>query len=396
MTLDLFTASFMTAIVCNVAGAAFIVETLLRRDEGMGRVWSLAFLCGMATTIAYMMWASGVGGFVAVALGNALFVSTTGCMWLGSRRFNQRSLLVPGGVVVGAAMLTAGAVLLDGPAGGDWAGWIVMGLVLVGLAALACVETFRAPMRRIRSAWALGVVLGAEAVFYLARVVVFVAVGPDSAVFTRYFSTNAASVVTVVLTIVGVVVVSVLRASHADLREYVWMSRAGVSSDGILEAATFEATVVDMAQRAEWRRETVSIISVRVEDLRQIGLAFGVDVAGAVAGAWRQGVRRFAPSASVVGEDGATGLMVATIVGSAAEARREAAAIYRGLFQSLGGITGAVIPVVGVGVALSETVGYDIDALMAAAREAAARAAVSPDASVAFGGTDAASRRLEG
>lgn len=395
MTLDLFTASLMTAIVCNVAGAAFIVETLLRRDEGMGRVWSLAFLCGMATTIAYTMWAAGVGGFVAVAVGNALFVSTSGCMWLGSRRFNQRSLLVPGGVVAGAAMLTAGAVVLDGPGGGDWAGWIVMGLALVALAALACVETFRAPMRRIRSAWALGVVLGAEAVFYLARVTVFVAAGPDSPVFTRYLSTNAASVVTVVLTIVGVVVVSVLRASHADLREYVWMSRAGVTSDGILEAATFEATVVDMAQRAEWRREIVSVTSVRVEDLRQIGLAFGVDVAGSVAGAWRQGVRRFAPSASVVGEDGATGLMVATIVGSAAEARRQAGAIYRGLFQSLGGITGAVIPVVGVGVALSETVGYDIDALLAAAREAAARASVSPDASVAFGGTDAASRRLE-
>ena len=65
--------------------------------------------------------------------------------------------------------------------------------------------------------------------------------------------------------------------------------------------------------------------------------------------------------------------------------------IYRGLFDDLGmvggtgaggsgGVVGAVIPVVGVGVALSDTIGYDAELLAGAAREAATRAAIDVDA----------------
>ena len=48
MTLDLDSVLVMTALVVNVSGILFIVETLLRRDEGAGRVWALAFLAGDA------------------------------------------------------------------------------------------------------------------------------------------------------------------------------------------------------------------------------------------------------------------------------------------------------------------------------------------------------------
>jgi hypothetical protein len=44
-----------------------------------------------------------------------------------------------------------------------------------------------------------------------------------------------------------------------------------------------------------------------------------------------------------------------------------------------------VIPVVGVGVALSDTVGYDAERLATVAREAATRAAIDVDASVLIG-----------
>ena len=44
-----------------------------------------------------------------------------------------------------------------------------------------------------------------------------------------------------------------------------------------------------------------------------------------------------------------------------------------------------MIPVVGVGLAVSETTGYDLDSLVAVAREAAQRAAISVDNAVLVG-----------
>ena len=92
MTLDLSSVLVMTALVVNVSGILFIVETLLRRDEGAGRVWALAFLAGMLTTLAYIVWAQSPDAWWAVAVGNAAFVAGTGCMWLGCRRFNGRRM----------------------------------------------------------------------------------------------------------------------------------------------------------------------------------------------------------------------------------------------------------------------------------------------------------------
>ncbi len=74
------------------------------------------------------------------------------------------------------------------------------------------------------------------------------------------------------------------------------------------------------------------------------------------------------------------------IPATAAEARRHAAVIYRGVFAALTATHRGVTPVPGVGVALSESLGYDAAVLIAHARSAARRAAESADASVLFSG----------
>ncbi|WP_159500861.1 diguanylate cyclase [Microbacterium sp. 18062] len=389
MNVDLATVSLMTALVANVAGAVFVIDTVLRRDDGAGRIWAVAFLSGMATTIAYSMWAAGLGGPIAIAVGNALFVNTTGCMWLGSRAFNQRRLVIAAPFVVFVDLLVAAAVLVEGAEGGDWAGWLTMGLSLVAFSVCAAAETLRRPMGRIGTAWVLSAVFVVEAGFYLVRSVVFVVAGAESEYFLTWFGSTVANYVTVVLTIVAVVVLSVLRAARADLRGYAWMSQVGVTTDGIMLAPTFRSALNDVVERASWRSEIVAVLSVRVEDLVQIRTAFGADIVGDVIHAWRQGVRRFAPSTGLVGEDGDDGLLVVTRSATAADARRQAAAVYRGLFESFAAVTSAVIPAVGVGVALTETVGYDPQTLLLAAREASAKAATSIESSVLFGGTGA-------
>ncbi|MBZ4486526.1 hypothetical protein LQ938_06900 [Microbacterium sp. cx-55] len=393
MNFDLATASLMTAFVANVAGVLFIVDTLLRRDDAAGRIWAIAFLSGMATTVAYALWASGAGGVVAIAIGNALFVNTTGCMWLGSRKFNERRMGPAAIVVVLAGILVAAAVLAEGSSGGDWAGWLVMGLSLVGFAALAAVETTRYPMGRIGTARVLTAVLAVECVFYLARSIVFVTAGPDSDLFQVWFGSLIANFVTIGLTIVAVAVLSVLRAGRAELRGYSWMTRVGSSSDGILLGSTITTALEDVVERAGWRGDLIALIAVRVEGIAQIRTAFGADVAGDVTHAWRQGVRRFAPSASLVGEDGEYTLLVIAPASTAADARRQAGTIYRGLFEAFGRVSDAVIPAVGVGVGLTETVGYDPKALLWAAREASEIAATSIESSVLFGGASTIGER---
>lgn len=385
MSLDLASVLVVTALVVNVSGVLFIVETLLRRDEGAGRIWSVAFLAAMLTTLAYTVWAQSGGAWWAVAVGNAAFVAGTGCMWLGCRRFNARRMDWPTIVVAVAVLATGISVAAEGDAGGDWAGALWMFVPLIVFAAAGAVECLRGAMRDSRTAWVLGAVLGFQSLYYVSRTTAFVTSGPDSALFETAFGTLTTSYLTVTLTIVAVVVTSVLRASRAPMRGYARRIDDAPDDDGVLGSESFARALDGLCRRAARRSETIAVTAVRVDDLDQISTAFGSEVAGSVAETWRAGVRRHAPTNAIVAEDGPTGIAVALAVSSPQEARRQAAVIYRGLFDDLGRVGGGVIPVVGVGVALSDSVGYDPKGLLRVAHGAASRAAANVDTSVLFG-----------
>jgi len=385
MTLELTSVLVMTALVVNVSGILFIVETLLRRDEGAGRVWALGFLGAMLTTLAYIVWAQLPGAWWAVMVGNAAFVAGTGCMWLGCRRFNGNRMGWPSALVAAAALAAAFAVAIAGPGGGDWAGALWMFVALTLFAGAGAAECLRGALRDSRTAWVLAGVLGFQSLYYVARTIAFVVYGPEDAAFHDTFGTIPTSLLTVILTIVAVVVTSVLRASRAPMRGYLRPAGASLANDGVLPQDVFAVALADLCERASWRTELVGVIAVRIDDLEQISTAFGSEVARAVTETWRTGVRRHAPSNALVAEDGPTGLVVAVIVDSPREARRQAGVIYRGLFDDLGKVGGGVIPVVGVGVALSDATGYDPAALERVARETASRAAASVETSVLVG-----------
>lgn len=384
MIMDLASVLVVTALVVNVSGVLFILETLLRRDEGAGRIWSVAFLAAMLTTLAYTVWAQTDGAWWSVAVGNAAFVAGTGCMWLGCRRFNARRMGWASALVAAAVVAAFVAVAVEGDAGGDWAGALWMFVPLLVFAGAGAVECLRGAMRDSRTAWVLGAVLGFQSLYYVSRTTAFVTSGPDSELFETAFGTITTSYLTVTLTIVAVVVTSVLRASRAPMRGYVRRTD-DAGEDGVLTGEAFARSLDSLCRRAARRAETIAVTAVRVDDLDQISTAFGSEVAGNVAETWRAGVRRHAPTNAIVAEDGPTGIAVALAVSSPQEARRQAGAIYRGLFDDLGRVGGGVIPVVGVGVALSDSVGYDPDALRRVAREAASRAAANVETSVLVG-----------
>lgn len=382
MSLDLPSLLVMTALVVNVSGVLFILETFLRRDEGAGRIWSVGFLAGMLTTLAYMIWARSADAWWSIAVGNAAFVAGTGCMWLGCRRFNGRPMTWPS-LLVGAAVVAAGlAVAVEGSSGGDWAGALWMFVPLLAFAGAGAVECMRGTLGESRTAWVLGTVLGFQCLYYVARTTAFVTAGPESALFESVFGTVNTSFLTVALTIVAVVVTSVLRATRAPIRGYLRRSAESVADIG--DQAEFAVRLAALIRRASARSEVVAVTAVRIEDLEQISTAFGSDVAATLGEAARAGVRRHAPTNALVAEDGATGLLVTLAVSSEQEARRQAAAVYSGLFDDLGRVGGGVIPVVGVGVAMSGN-GDGPEDLMRVARETANRAARSVETSVLMG-----------
>jgi GGDEF domain-containing protein len=386
MGFDMFSISLCTALVVVVAGVQFVLDTVLRRDTGAGRIWSLAFIAAILTTVTYLAWvASGEAG-IAIAIGNAAFVVGTGCLWVGSRSYNGRALAVSAWIVAGAAIATFLAALLAGPDGGDWAGALVMFVSLAVLAALGSIESRRSGMGRSGSTIPLTLVLGVQAVFYVARSIVFVVVGPEDEFFVTWFGSVTTSFLTMILTIVAVVSMSVLRAGQSRLRGRGDSTTLLMDANGLYDDESFETLFSDLTRRAAAFSERIAVIAVRLDDLPQIATAFGSVEAQDIARAWHVGARRYAPTSAIVGHAGTTSVVVALQPSSIGDARRVASRIHRRLLDDFGTIGTSVVPVLGVGIAVSDIAGYDSDALLVAANDAAIRSASSPDASVMIAG----------
>jgi hypothetical protein len=384
--LDAFSVYVMTALVVNVCGVAFIVDTLLRRDGGSGRIWSLAFLAAMLMTVAYVIWDSLPGAWWAIAVGNAALVATSGLFWLGFRQYNYKSLRWGTIAVVGGTLVAAITVLLGGPDGGDWAGALWMFIGICAFAFMGAIECTQGGIAAQRTAWILCGILVVQFLYFVARIAAFLTVGPDSVEFQAWFGTVNTGILSVVVMIISLVVTSILRAARAPVRGYEQLREAGISADGTLSTSDFALTFGQLCSRAEARGESVGLITVYVGDLDQISTAFGADVARNVTEVWRTGVRRHSPAAALVGVDGESAMSVGVLVTSEDDARRQAGAIYRGLFDDLGTVSGGVIPVIGVGLAVSDTSGYDAGTLIDVGRIAADDASRSVESSVLVGG----------
>lgn len=387
MMLDLFSVTLVTALVIVVSAVLYLTGTLLRKDGAAGKSWAVAFLAGVLTVISYLVWAAVPSAFVAVAIGNAGFVASAAFMWLGCLSFNSRRLVVPA-VIVGVGITGAFlAALVAGPDGGDWAGAPAVFIGVAAFAGVGAAESRRGRMGSDLNVIGLTVVLGVEAVFFVVRTVVFFAAGPESDLFQTWFDSRVASLLTVVLTIVALVTASVLRAGESSLRGQQRTVTYRATPDGVLLPAAFEVGMALMLSRSADKDETLCVVAVRMDDLDQVATAFGPAEAEAIAAAWRTGVRRYAPTASLVGERDARTLLVAFPTTSYADVRRIASIMHRRLVDDIAMLGVSVVPVIGAGIALTSQTGYDAAALTAAAEDAALRSSSSPDASIIVAGS---------
>ncbi|KAA9150442.1 hypothetical protein F6B41_23250 [Microbacterium lushaniae] len=381
-SIDVFTITIATALVVLVSGVLYLVETLLRKEGGAGRLWATAYLAGILSVLCYLVWSIEASAYIAVALGNGAFVATTGLLWLGCRAYNRRDVRGAGvGLAVGITVVVA-AVLAEGVEGGAWAGAVAMFLGNAVFAALGAVETRRGALAAQWSGIGLTIVLSAETVWFVVRTGVFLVAGPDSELFRTWFDTPVASLLTMALTITAVVTTSVLRAGESSLRGHRETVNLHMALDGVLLPGSFRALASRLLRSALHNHETACVIALRMDDLSRIGTAFGPGEAEAVAAAWRTGVRRYAPSAAIVGEGDRRTVLAAFLTTSFADVRRTAAVIHQRTLDDMSELGLSVIPAIAVGVALSDQIGHDFDALVEAAREAARRSASSTDAAV--------------
>lgn len=375
--IDQFSVSLMTAVVVLVCSVLFLFDTLVRRPEQSGRLWATGFLAATLTTLFYLVWAAAPDTGWAVVCGNTAFVLGAGVMWLGCRAYNLRRVLLRSAIVVLAGVVTGVATAVELSLGGDdWSGALVMFIAVCAFAGLASIECFRGALGSTRTALPLGLVFGVQAAFYVGRIVVVTTQGYGE-FFHAWFGAFTTSILTVVLMITAVVTASVLRAGRVGLRGSAPLGDA-VSSGAlgeVLPERVFSRALGVAADKAQRRGDLLAVTVVELDGLEYIATAFGLDVGDEVVRTWRGAMSRTAPTLALLGEAGAERVGIVTVVASPAEARRQAMALYRALFESLAAVEGGVLPAIGIGVALSDVVGYDPVELTSVAANTAMRAA---------------------
>lgn len=297
MSLDVPTLLIFSAIVIVTASGLFLAEAWARTGAAVDRLWSLAFASAIMTASAYLAataepslwWANGVG--------NGTSALTVWAMWNGVRAYSGQTSFV--GVSVGVAALVAAALLVSGPDGGPWAG----GAAVLGATALGAVAAgtaiLRGPLRRSRPGTVLAVILLLAGGFYVVRLIVFVAVGPESRVFEQYLGTALTTIVTTVLVTSAAFVALTLRTQHA--RERATVTHDFDPATGARTAASFAARARQELLSAAAERQPVALLVVTPEELGSIAVAFGRPAADAALLTCAETVRSSLPRGGVMG-----------------------------------------------------------------------------------------------
>lgn len=382
--LDPATMSAMTALVVTVCGVIFLLDTVMHAGSDAARTWSVAFMAGILTVFSYLAWTVLEDGWVAAAVGNAAFITTTGTMWLGCRRYNRRPMRISVMVVCAVAIATLVATLIPGPDGGDWAGAEVMFVALAAFSGLGAAEAGRTPLARQPGSLGLAIVLGCQCLFYLGRIVVFFTVGTDNAIFQDWFGTASASLITITLTITVVITISVLRATERGARRSGPSEALLLSDDGFLDAESFSRVVGAFLERVS-PRNALAVVVLRLEDIDQIGAAFGGHQTRVLSAAARQAVKDAAPPAAFFGAAGSRSILIGLPGVPPDGVRAQVARLGHRVMDDLCAIPNTIVPLMGVGAAISTTPADELDALLDAADAAARESADNLGAAVVTG-----------
>ncbi len=298
--LDTTTLFVVGGLVLLLAGIAFLLETLLRRNDVVGRLWSVFFLSAMFAVFAYVVVSLDPSTWWAGAVGNGAYVMAIGFIWSGARRANGRGALLV--VPVALGVVVAVAALLPGEAGGFWAGAVEMFLGVAIVCLLSAIEFTRGVLARLLASRALKMLLGGIGLYYLGRTAAFVVLGPEDPVFTVYFGTAVSTLVEIGLTVIGTIMLASVQGDRfAHLSENEVEIGAKLRIDGIMNGPLFRELAETWLLRAIRERTALVLLLIEVADLEAVNTAFGRAAGDAAIRATGRVVLTQAPTASLVG-----------------------------------------------------------------------------------------------
>lgn len=298
--IDTFSILVAAGAVVAVSGVAFILNTVLRRNDVYGRLWSIAFIAGILETIAYLAWAAVPGAWWATAIGNGSLVLALAFMWSGCRAFNERQRSYAW-VSVTASVLVVGACLVAGPDGGAWAGAWEMFVGVIVFAGFAGVESVTGPLKRSVNGRVLAIVFFVVSLYYLLRLAAFLGAGESSVAFVHYFGTVTTTLIGIALTIVAAISMSVLQPAHLSSLDRDGRRAGEPSIPGVSSLELFEQQARDWLARSQRDREALVLLELVVDNFDHIATAFGREVGDEAIALVGRIACESTPSASLVG-----------------------------------------------------------------------------------------------
>jgi GGDEF domain-containing protein len=272
--LDPTTVFVVGGLVVFLAGTAFLLETMLRRNDPVGRLWSIFFLSAMFAVFAFVVVSLDPDIWWANAAGNGAYVTAIGFLWSGARRANGRGAFHAVPIALGVAVTVAG--LLPGANGGYWAGSFEMFIGVAVTSLLTAFEFARGDLARLLASRVLTVLIGGMGLYYVARAIAFVALGPDDPAFDIFFGTAISTLIEICFTVVGTIMLASVQGDRfAQLHEDDAEIGARLRIDGVMNAREFREVAETWLMRALRERATLVLLLIDVADLGAVNTAFG-------------------------------------------------------------------------------------------------------------------------
>jgi diguanylate cyclase (GGDEF)-like protein len=271
---DSTTLFVVGGLVLMLAGIAFLLETVLRRNDAVGRLWSVFYLSAMFAVFAYVVVSFDPEIWWATAAGNGAYVMAIGFIWSGARCANGRGTLLV--VPIALGVIVAVAALIPGELGGYWAGAFEMFLGVAITSLLTAFEFVRGGLSRLLASRVITVLVGAMGFYYVARAVAFAVFGPADPTFEIYFGTAASTLVEICFVVLGTIMLASVQGDRfAQLSEDDVEVGARVRIDGMMDARLFREVAETWLLRAIRERATLVLLLIDVADLEAINTAFG-------------------------------------------------------------------------------------------------------------------------
>ena len=299
IALDLTTLSLMNGVLVLVCGIAFLLETLVKRSDEVGRLWSMFFVGLMFALFAYIVGALLPDAWWAFPAGNGAFVAALGLLWAGARHANGRRTLLPLPITAAVAVFAAG--LLHGPGAGYWTGAFELFLGTALFSGLSAVECFRGALSRLPSARLLGFALAFMTAYYGTRAVAFLVLGVDDPVFEFVYGASSSTFLESCLTVLGGITLASIQADRFRRTGVDAEFGSDVTIDGVLQASTFRELAESWLLRSIRERTTLVLLVVEIADLSEVNLAFGRAAGDAAIRLTGRLALTHAPTAALVG-----------------------------------------------------------------------------------------------